>query len=103
MRNFTKPAAALLALSLIAGCTQSPRGENPYPPVPAPVAEIIPKPPVTAEALMWQPGHWDWNGSGYVWAGGQYVPARGHGNLWVPGWWSRSDAGWVWQPAHWTS
>jgi WXXGXW repeat (2 copies) len=102
MRNFTKPAA-LLALSLIAGCTQAASGGNPYPPVPPLIAEPLPKPPVTGEALMWQPGHWDWNGGGYVWARGQYVPARGHGNLWVPGWWSRSDAGWSWQPAHWTS
>ena len=75
----------------------------PYPPVPALIQETAPKPPVTQEALMWQPGHWDWNGSGYVWARGQYVPAAGHGNLWVPGWWSRTDAGWVWQPPHWTS
>jgi hypothetical protein len=103
MRTFTKPAV-FLALSLVAGCTQpAPHSENPYPPVPPPVAEAIPKPPVTGEALMWQPGHWDWNGSGYVWARGQYVPARGHGNLWVPGWWSRSSAGWNWQPPHWTS
>ena len=38
---------------------------NPYPPVPALISETVPKPPVTAEPLMWQPGHWDWNGSGY--------------------------------------
>jgi hypothetical protein len=103
MRKFTTPAA-LLAVSLIAGCAQQmPPGGNPYPPVPPVIAEVIPKPPVSPDPLLWQPGHWDWSGGGYVWASGQYVPADGHGNLWMPGWWSRSDAGWVWQPAHWTS
>ncbi|HET6306344.1 MAG TPA: hypothetical protein VFG12_04115 [Rhodopila sp.] len=103
MKPFTCPAA-FLALALVAGCAQqAQRSENPYPPVPAPVVEMIPKPPVTAQALEWQPGHWDWNGSGYVWARGQYVPAAGHGQLWMPGWWARTDAGWVWRPAHWTS
>jgi hypothetical protein len=100
MRTF----AAIWVLAVLAGCAQQPPGDgNPYPPVPAPLAETIPKPPVTAEPLQWQPGHWDWNGSGYVWAAGQYVPAAGHGSLWMNGWWSKSDAGWSWRPAHWTS
>lgn len=96
-------AAAVLALSLGAGCTREDASGNPYPPVPAALSETIPKPPITAEPLMWQPGHWDWNGSGYVWAPGQYVPAAGHGNLWMPGWWAKTSGGWAWQPAHWTS
>ena len=95
--------AAVVAISLLAGCGQKTAEGTPYQPVPPLIQEAQPKPPVTAEPLMWQPGHWDWNGSGYVWAKGQYVPAAGHGNLWVPGWWSRTDAGWVWQPPHWTS
>jgi hypothetical protein len=52
---------------------------------------------------MWQPGHWDWNGTGYAWAKGQYVPAAGHGSLWTPGWWSRTPSGWTWMPPHWMS
>jgi hypothetical protein len=101
----TKGYPILAALVLVAGCQISePRSDgNPYPPVPAVLPETIPNPPVTAEPLMWQPGHWDWNGNGYVWAAGQYVPAAGHGNLWVTGWWSRTQAGWQWQPPHWTS
>jgi hypothetical protein len=96
--------SALLALSLMAGCARKQQtAENPFPPVPPVIEETPPKPPVTAEPLMWQPGHWDWTGDGYVWAKGQYVPAEGHGNLWMPGWWSRGQAGWNWQPPHWTS
>ena len=94
---------ALVALGLLAGCAgNTATGPNPYPPVPAPIAETMPKPPVTGESLLWQPGHWDWNGTGYVWQTGQYVPAAGHGPLWQPGWWSRSSHGWSWQAPHWT-
>jgi hypothetical protein len=97
---------AFYAALLLAGCTpQSTTQVITAPPqVPAPVPETIPKPPVTAETLMWQPGHWDWTGSGYAWQPGQYVPAAGHGYLWMPGYWDNTpSSGWVWQPAHWTS
>lgn len=96
----------LIAIVLLSACTRPDGMEGdarPYPPVPALLSEEMPKPPVTAEPLMWQPGHWDWSGSGYVWAKGQYVPAAGHGNLWMPGWWARTPSGWQWQAPHWTS
>jgi hypothetical protein len=98
-------AAALLTTALLAGCSPPPTTQvnNPHPPVPALLPEAIPKPPVSAEALMWQPGHWDWNGAGYVWAPGQYVPASGHGYLWMPGYWDHTPAGWTWIAPHWTS
>ncbi len=96
--------AAVIAVGLLAGCAgQTNTGANPYPPVPALLTEAMPKPPVTGEPLAWQPGHWDWNGTGYVWQPGQYVPAAGHGQLWQSGWWTRTPSGWSWQPAHWTS
>ena len=76
----TKPtlAVVLLGASLLAGCaTQNTptAAANPFPPVPPPMTETIPKPPVSGEQLLWQPGHWDWNGSGYVWQPGE-VRAR---------------------------
>ncbi len=96
--------AAMAVLGLLAGCASGTANmANPYPPVPAALAETMPKPPVTGEPLMWQPGHWDWSGTGYVWQPGQYVPAAGHGGLWQSGWWNRTSSGWTWQPGHWTS
>ena len=96
--------AALLLTLLIAGCaTETTSTRSSYPPIPEPIQETMPKPPVTAEPLMWQPGYWEWNGKGYVWRQGQYVPATGHGNLWMPGYWQQGPAGWSWVPAHWTS
>ena len=84
-------------LALLAGCAA---GFVP-PPIPATMVEVMPNPPVSATPIIWQPGHWDWNGTGYVWTPGQYVPNPGHGNLFMPGWWAQTSAGWQWQPSHW--
>jgi WXXGXW repeat (2 copies) len=87
---------AVAALLVVAACASGPPA-----PVPAPMAETIPKPPVSAVALIWQPGHWDWSGHSFVWVPGQYVDAAGHSGNWMPGFWEKTDSGWVWHPAHW--
>ncbi len=97
-------AAALAAsVAMLGGCAveTAPTAMAVPPAIPATTIEVIPKPPVTATPIIWQPGHWDWNGAGYVWTAGQYVPNVGHGNLYMPGYWARSTAGWQWQSAHW--
>ncbi|HVB67585.1 MAG TPA: hypothetical protein VNE67_06980 [Acetobacteraceae bacterium] len=97
-------AAALLGLTLLAGCAApaSTTAGYPYPPVPPPRAEVIPKPPVTAVPLLWEPGHWDWTGAGYVWQSGRYVPRDGHNGMFMPGWWRQNPSGaYQWVPAHW--
>jgi WXXGXW repeat (2 copies) len=91
-------ATTLLGALILAGCA----GDNPPAPVPAPMAESIPKPPVSPTPMIWQAGHWDWTGSAYVWVPGQFVAAEGHGNLWMPGYWEKTVSGWVWHAAHWT-
>ena len=89
-------------LAILTGCATGPdSGPPPYPPVPPLMDDPMPKPPVTADALVWQPGHWDWTGSDYVWHHGLYIPAAGHGPLWQPGWWNRTAAGWRWERAQW--
>jgi hypothetical protein len=85
-------------LLLLAGCAAFP---NPNPPVPPLQAETIPLPPVTATLLIWQPGHWDWTGNGYVWVPGAYVPRGDHSDQWLPAHWALVGGSWVWQPAHW--
>jgi hypothetical protein len=95
-------AAALLTGGLVAGCVPA-APVNPYPPVPAPLAETVPLPPVSAVPLVWQPGHWDWTGTSYAWTRGEFLPAEGHSGKWMPGWWSSTGAGWVWVPPHWVS
>jgi hypothetical protein len=70
-------------------------------PPPPPRAETIPKPPVTEDAVTWQPGHWEWDGKDYSWHEGAWVPLAGHGTQWQPGYWALQNGAWVWVPAHW--
>jgi hypothetical protein len=83
-----------LALS-VTGCVVEPA--NPYPPVPAPRVEVVP--PAPARAVVWQPGHYQWNGAAYVWVPGRYIARTG--GRWVRGHWQRAGGGWVWVRAHW--
>ncbi len=89
--------SVVAVLLLLVACVAS----GPPAPVPPPMAEAIPLPPVSAVPLVWQPGHWDWTGNSYVWAPGQYVNLASRSGTWMPGFWERTDAGWIWQPAHW--
>jgi hypothetical protein len=89
-------AAAVAILSLLAAC-----GAGPPAPIPPPLTEVMPKPPVSAVPLTWQPGHWDWTGSAYVWAPGEFVDRTGGSGTWIPPSWGRTSSGWVWLPAHW--
>ena len=73
---------------------------NRYPPPPPRREERVPPP---RRGHYWQPGHWRWNGSTYVWAGGYWVAGpmrRGHyvHGRWA---WAPGRRQWVWQPAHW--
>lgn len=89
--------AALCALAL-SGCISA---YEAYPPVPAPQAERVPAPPRSRVALIWRPGHYDWDGAGFAWAPGQWVDRAGHGTLWQDGYWRRGGEGYAWVSGHW--
>ncbi len=93
----------LVASLALAGCYASPVGlaYNPYPQPPAVRVEVIPPPPVSEAALIWQPGYWDLDGQGYVWRAGRWVQRAGHGTQWQDGYWSNASGVWAWVPAHW--
>ena len=61
----------------------------------------VPKPPVSGEPLIWQPGHWDWSGQQYNWDQGRWVRREGHGTMWQDGYWDRQHGEWLWIPGHW--
>jgi hypothetical protein len=71
----------------------------PYAAVPEPRPETPPPPP--RPDLMWEPGHWHWDGVRYVWVPGHYIGHRQ--GRWVPGrWvWAPGQGRWIWRPAHW--
>jgi hypothetical protein len=72
-----------------------------YAPIPPPRYEPIPPPP--GGPMVWQPGHWHWDGYRYVWIGGHYVPTRPHWRRWEEGrwFWSPRQGRWIWRPAQW--
>lgn len=86
-----------LGVMLLAGtaCVAQP----PYPPIPPPRAEMRPPPP--RERLVWQEGHWHWNGGAYDWIPGHWIERPAPSAVWVPGRWVSQGGAWVWEPAHW--
>lgn len=87
-----------LCLLLLAGCAAA---YPTHPPVPPIRAEQVPTPPPSQAVLIWQPGHFDWNGVEYVWIPGEWVDRAGHGTLWQDGYWQQSAQTSQWIPAHW--
>ena len=88
----------VLCLLLLEGCAP---GSVTHPPVPPIRTEEIPAPPSSSVVVIWQPGHFDWNGSDYVWIPGEWVDRAGHGTAWQDGYWGGSAPNSVWVPAHW--
>jgi WXXGXW repeat (2 copies) len=72
----------------------------PYAPPPL-QAETPPPPP--SPLAMWQPGHWSWNGSQYLWTSGHYIERPNPSANWQPGYWQQRAGGWIWVDGHWIS
>jgi WXXGXW repeat (2 copies) len=94
-----RKAVPFLIGVVLGSCTTTMRSE--YPVAPPPRTEMVPTPPKSSVPLIWQPGHYDWDGAGYVWAPGQWIERSGHGTLWQDGYWRREDGTYVWVPPHW--
>ncbi len=61
--------------------------------------EAVPAPP--SEHVVWHPGHWSWDGTGYVWTAGHWVDRPYANAVWEPGHWVDRGNGWVWEEGHW--
>lgn len=88
----------ILLAAQLGGCAPLPPD---HPPVPPLRAEQVPAPPRASVTLIWQPGHYDWNGSGYTWIAGQWIDRGGRSSLWQDGYWRQVSGRSVWVPAHW--
>jgi hypothetical protein len=119
-RNMLRGVGLMSVAALLTGCVVNNRPPEPTvvqtpPPstevMPAPSTEVIvpsapPAPrveviPPARQGMRWHPGHWEWNGSQYVWLEGQWVAAPSGGADWVPGHWVQRANGWVWIEGHW--
>jgi len=87
--------ASLLAVMACAAPMGAP------PPVPPLQAEQQPLPPVSAEVQIWRPGHWEWDGRGYVWVPGQFQVKGNLTGAYQQGHWQQDQGGWVWVPWRW--
>ena len=90
---------SFLALGLGSAAAQPPPPG--YAPIPPPRYEAVPPPP--GPRMVWEPGHWHWDGFRYVWRPGHYIEQHRHPRHWVEGgWiWAPREGRWVWRPAHW--
>jgi hypothetical protein len=88
--------AALGLLPLAAPARAQP---PPWAAMPPPRQEVVPAKP--GQNLVWQPGHWRWDGRDYVWIGGRWIEPAGRGRRWVPGHWQQFRGQWVWVEPHW--
>jgi WXXGXW repeat (2 copies) len=74
---------------------------SPGPP-PPPHSELVPPPPPDMGPVVWQPGHWQLSGTGWIWQSGRYVPPPVGQTTWVPGRWLQQPSGsWSWVEGHW--
>ena len=96
----------VFALGLLSGCDTVRENAGECAVAPPLKAEQRPKPPVSEDAQVFQPGHWDWNGSSYTWREGIWIKkTAGVSSLWMDGFWKREKypQPCYWVPAHWVN
>ena len=93
-------AAAVFALGIGSASAQPPPPPS-YAPIPPPRMEVVPPPP--GGRMVWEPGHWHWDGFRYEWRPGRYVVRGPHYGRYVEGrWiWAPREGRWLWRAAHW--
>lgn len=72
------------------------------PSAPPPARTEIAPPPPAGTQMVWQSGHWSWNGTTWVWTDGRYVAAPQPTAVWEPGHWEPNPSGgYAWVNGHW--
>lgn len=101
MKRILTISLATMMLGLGVGSAVAQPAPPPYTMVPPPRYERVPPP--RGERMVWEPGHWQWNGRQYVWRGGHYIPRREHWHAYVPGRWAWAPRlqRWEWIAPHW--
>jgi len=102
-RLFAMSVVLLGTSVLLSACDVVQDNAGACPTVPPLRREDRPKPPVSEDEQIFQPGHWEWNGSAYTWREGTWIKRDGRSNLWMDGAWVRDKVPGPcrWVPAHW--
>jgi len=108
LSGLTKAGSLLLVASLVPGCVverpqrvvvREPAPVIVYRAPPQPRAEPVPPPP--SERVVWDPGHWRWDGHDWDWVPGHYEERPYREAVWVPGHWAERNGGWFWVAGGW--
>lgn len=95
----TAPTRRFLLTSVFVILSGAAVAQPAYEPIPPLREEIVPPPP--HGPYIWRPGHWLWDGRGYAWEPGVYVPRSHQWHEWVHGGWELRHGRWEWEPPHW--
>ncbi len=108
LRLLRTALVAVPLLSLATACVVAPPHRvavevvAPKPPPPVRYEAPPPPPPERAELVVWDPGHWRWNGRDWAWVPGRYIERPRREAHWVPGRWAeRPDGTWAWVEGRW--
>ena len=104
--------AAMIAAGALAGCAQpEPATRVVVTPPPAtsvvvarpapPATRVEVQPPAPNARAVWDPGHWSWDGTQYVWISGRYIERPNVAMRWEPGHWMSANGSWVWTDGRW--
>ena len=94
--------AVLIAAGALAGCAQPEPATRVVVARPAPPATHVEvQPPAPNARAVWDPGHWNWDGTQYVWISGHYIERPSVAMRWEPGHWMSANGGWVWTDGRW--
>ena len=67
---------------------------------PAPPGRVEVVPPSPREGYIYEPGHYGWDGTRYVWIGGEYIQDR-PGHHYIPYVLERRGEHWYYRSGHW--
>jgi hypothetical protein len=93
------PVAVLAASTILCGCVVEERVAYVHFPPPPEAAEVVAVAPTPDRVYI--RGHWEWEGSRYVWVGSRYIRRPNPHAAWVEAHWQSSPRGWYWQNGHW--
>ena len=99
--TYVAPAQAPTGTTMTTTTTYNSVVSAPAAPPPARV-EVIP--PSPGPQMVWESGHWSFNGATWDWIPGHYEAAPQPTAEWIPGHWTQQPGGsWIWIAGHWTS
>jgi len=87
------------ACTVLAGCVGEDRVAYVQAAPPPEAAEIVAVSP--GPEYLSVRGHWEWDGSHYVWKHSRYLRRPHARAVWVEAHWQNTDRGWYWQEGHW--